>query len=365
MTAVLNFCTLLEMLLVNLSTVHDCAKGRYSLLKTVLALMAFTLAFFTAAYFIMPDLGNGALAVGGLLYVFPLYGLYQVKLDQLLSIMCSSWIYTMFALSFSNQLGYALKQLPFTETVFVIQTLFYICTLKFFRGFVKSKLLFLLNNIPKQTGRYLCLLSVAWFGTFWLVHLSYLYRDSYLLSALSLVALVFDAVFSYLLLNMVVKSFGDIDKLEQIVYVDGLTGLKNRQSLRTNMEKLMERDCPFFVVFMDLDNFKGVNDRFGHMTGDEYLIRFSQSVQNILRHNGTLYRISGDEFVCLLTGGKIERFLEQVKEQKWEELDSGVAFQGVSAGYSAFPTDGRDVDSLLTMADQRMYEEKKAKDNLR
>ncbi len=365
MADVLNFCILMEMLLVNWSTIHYCAKSKYSLLKTISVLTIFTLVFFAVAYVVWPNLGNGALIVGGLLYAFPLYWLYDVKMDQLLSIMCSSWIYTMFALSFSTQLGYALKQFPFTETVFCVQTLFYICTLKFFRDFVKSKLMFLLDNIPKQAGKYLCLLSVAWFGTFWLIHLSYIYRDSYLLSALSLVALVFDAVFSYLLLNMVVKSFGDIDKLEQIVYVDGLTGLKNRQSLRTDMEKLMERDCPFFVVFMDLDNFKGVNDRFGHMTGDEYLIRFSQSVQNILRHNGTLYRISGDEFVCLLTGGKIERFLEQVKEQKWEELDSGVAFQGVSAGYSAFPTDGRDVDSLLTMADQRMYEEKKAKDNLR
>ena len=365
MTDVLNFCILLEMLLVNCSTVHYCAKSRYSLLKTLSVLAAFTLVFFIAAHFIMPNFGSGASAVVGFLYILPLYWLYDVKIDKLLSIMCSSWIYTMFALSFSTQLGYGFTQFPFTETVFCAQTLFYICTIKIFRNFVKSKFIFLLNNIPKQAGKYLWLLSIAWFGTFCLIHNSYIYRDSYLLSGLSLIALVFDAVFSYLLLNMVVKSFGDIDKLEQIVYVDGLTGLKNRESLRADMERLIGLDRPFFVVFMDLDYFKGVNDRFGHLVGDEYLIRFSKNVQDILRHNGTLYRISGDEFVCLFTGGKIERFLEQVRKQKWEGSDSGLHFRGVSAGYSAFPGDCRDAEKLLAMADRRMYEEKKAKDGNR
>ena len=63
--------------------------------------------------------------------------------------------------------------------------------------------------------------------------------------------------------------------------------------------------------------------------------------------------------------GKIERFLEQVRKQKWEESDSGFHFRGVSAGYSAFPGDSRDVEKLLTMADRRMYEEKKAKEGNR
>ncbi len=365
MTDVLNFCIILEMLLVNCSTMHYCAKPRYSLLKTISVIAAFTVVLFTAGYFLMPNFGSGAAAMGGFLYILPLYWLYDVKMDKLLSIMCSSWIYTMFAISFSTQLGYGFNQFPFTETVFCAQTLFYIFTIKIFRNFVKSKLMFLLNTIPKQTGKYLWLLSIAWFSTFCFIHNSYIYRDSYLLSGLSLIALVFDAVLSYLLLDMVVKNFGDIDKLERIVYVDGLTGLKNRESLRTDMEKLIGLDRPFFVIFMDLDYFKGVNDQFGHLVGDEYLIRFSKNVQDILHHNGTLYRISGDEFVCLFTGGKIERFLEQVRKQKWEESDSGFHFRGVSAGYSAFPGDSRDVEKLLTMADRRMYEEKKAKEGNR
>lgn len=365
MTDVLNFCIILEMLLVNCSTMHYCAKPRYSLLKTISVIAAFTVVLFTAGYFLMPNFGSGAAAMGGFLYILPLYWLYDVKMDKLLSIMCSSWIYTMFAISFSTQLGYGFNQFRFTETVFCAQTLFYIFTIKIFRNFVKSKLVFLLNTIPKQTGKYLWLLSIAWFSTFCFIHNSYIYRDSYLLSGLSLIALVFDAVLSYLLLDMVVKNFGDIDKLERIVYVDGLTGLKNRESLRTDMEKLIGLDRPFFVIFMDLDYFKGVNDQFGHLVGDEYLIRFSKNVQDILHHNGTLYRISGDEFVCLFTGGKIERFLEQVRKQKWEESDSGFHFRGVSAGYSAFPGDSRDVEKLLTMADRRMYEEKKAKEGNR
>ena len=138
MADVLNFCILMEMLLVNWSTIHYCAKSKYSLLKTISVLTIFTLVFFAVAYVVWPNLGNGALIVGGLLYAFPLYWLYDVKMDQLLSIMCSSWIYTMFALSFSTQLGYALKQFPFTETVFCVQTLFYICTLKFFRDFFRK-----------------------------------------------------------------------------------------------------------------------------------------------------------------------------------------------------------------------------------
>ena len=365
MTTILNICILLEMLLVNLNTVHYCIKPKYSMIKTVLALSTFSLVLFLIAYYFLPNFGNGAYTVGGLLYIFPLYWLYDVKLRQLLSIMCSSWIYTMFAFAFSIQLGHALKQFPYIVTVFCVQTLFYICTLKFFRSFVKNKLIFLLSNIPKQEGKYLQLLSIAWFGTFYIIHTSFIHRDNYLLSAISLAILVFDAFFSYSLLHMVVKSFGDIDKLERIIYVDGLTGLKNRESLRTDMEKLIEQKHPFFVVFMDLDCFKSVNDHFGHLVGDEYLIHFSKSIQKILRHNGTLYRIAGDEFVCLFTGAKIEHFLEQVRKQKWEESENGLVFHGVSAGYSAFPNDCQDVEKLLALADRRMYEDKKAKDSFR
>ena len=86
MADVLNFCILMEMLLVNWSTIHYCAKSKYSLLKTISVLTIFTLVFFAVAYVVWPNLGNGALIVGGLLYAFPLYWLYDVKMDQLLSI---------------------------------------------------------------------------------------------------------------------------------------------------------------------------------------------------------------------------------------------------------------------------------------
>ncbi|MBC8559005.1 GGDEF domain-containing protein [Fumia xinanensis] len=364
MATILNLCVVFEMLLVNLSTVHYCAKSKYSLPKILGVLLAYTLVVVGGTYALISRSssfgnGNGLFTIIGFLYLIPLYFLYDEKMHQLLSIICSSWIYTMFAFSFSVQLAYALKQFPFVQTVLCMQTLLYIFSLKVFRDFVKSKLVFVLKYIPERANKYLQLVSLAWFGTFLLINISYIYRERHILAVLSLVALVFDAVLSYWFLSMVVQSFDDIEKLERIVYVDGLTGLKNRESLLTDIEKLMELNCPFSLVFMDLDDFKGINDQFGHLKGDEYLIEFSKAAKDILNCNGTLYRISGDEFVCLYTGGSVAGFVRQVRVQKWDH--NSMAFRGVSAGCSAFPGDGRDAECLIALADQRMYEEKKRK----
>ena len=83
---------------------------------------------------------------------------------------------------------------------------------------------------------------------------------------------------------------------------DPLTGLPNRRVLFRELEKAMEAKRPFALCYMDLDDFKQVNDTYGHDCGDQLLNGFAERLQSALSTAGTLIRLGGDEFIAILYG---------------------------------------------------------------
>lgn len=150
---------------------------------------------------------------------------------------------------------------------------------------------------------------------------------------------------------------------------DGLTGLPNRglfqDRLQTALVQSERRHSRLAVLFIDLDNFKLVNDNLGHDAGDKLLILAAERMRNCLRETDTIARYSGDEFIVILTdipsNTVVERVAAAIVDAMAEPflLNGSQVHCGVSLGIALYPEDGQDVETLTTKADQAMYQVKK------
>ncbi len=157
------------------------------------------------------------------------------------------------------------------------------------------------------------------------------------------------------------------DAAEATSRTDQLTGLPNRNlfhdRLAHALDKAERSREPMAVLFVDLDNFKLINDTLGHDAGDAFLIERAQRMRHCVRHADTLARFGGDEFVLLLEGADAATAASQA--QRLSDTLAGpatVAGQEIvstcSIGISVYPDDGADGTTLLKHADMALYRAK-------
>ena len=155
------------------------------------------------------------------------------------------------------------------------------------------------------------------------------------------------------------------EKLEHMAYYDALTGLPNRALLSDRLHQaiaLAERHQHHFAIcYLDLDNFKPINDQWGHATGDQVLVEVARRLTHALRQNDTVCRLGGDEFVILLnelsSPEEISHALQRVHAALDAPLQVGDTWMAISAstGITVYPDDATDPDMLLRHADHAMY----------
>ncbi|MCC6135486.1 MAG: PAS domain S-box protein [Gammaproteobacteria bacterium] len=159
-------------------------------------------------------------------------------------------------------------------------------------------------------------------------------------------------------------------QLEQMAYHDALTQLPNRVLLADRLRQAMARTQRegglLAVVYLDLDDFKPINDCFGHTAGDRVLIQVAERLNASLRGGDTLSRIGGDEFVALISNlGDIahcQRMLSRILEAlaKPFTVAGTEAILSASLGVTLYPLDSADADALIRHADRAMYVAKDA-----
>lgn len=158
------------------------------------------------------------------------------------------------------------------------------------------------------------------------------------------------------------------EELLRLAQRDPLTGLLNRRSLYELVQRLVAQGREFAVVLVDLDGFKRVNDKYGHLVGDRVLQRVAEAMQNAVRREDAVARYGGDEFAVLVQGGREtgEQVLERLKEAvESVAREAGVA-TSLSGGVAAWPEDGATLEELLHAADRMLYRAKRdGKDRLR
>jgi len=160
------------------------------------------------------------------------------------------------------------------------------------------------------------------------------------------------------------------EQLRTIALHDSLTGLPNRMLLEDRLRQAVSRadrtGKPFFVMFVDLDWFKPVNDTHGHYVGDELLRAVAQRMTSSVRKSDTVARTGGDEFVIVLAESGDAKNAAMVGGKVLEELSRPFLIAGhdveisCSIGISVYPADGKDVSALMVKADTAMYHAKKS-----
>lgn len=145
---------------------------------------------------------------------------------------------------------------------------------------------------------------------------------------------------------------------------DALTGLYNSRFLLSTLNEYVESDQPFAIIYLDLNWFKVVNDKYGHAVGDKLLQAVGKRLQNCLRTCDTVFRIGGDEFALLVTGEINQELCASIIERIKNIIDRLYVIDGnevsidISCGCAMYPLEGRDIDKLRVLADHRMYEDK-------
>jgi len=160
------------------------------------------------------------------------------------------------------------------------------------------------------------------------------------------------------------------DRLDHLAHYDHLTDLPNRSLFLDRLRhsiNLAERDKnQFTLLFIDLNDFKGVNDSYGHDTGDKLLTQFSERLQKSVRRSDTVARIGGDEFTVILhnvgASQKIMMLAQKIINDSNEPytINNHKFNVGCSIGIATYPNSGRDEETLQRNADLAMYQAKQS-----
>lgn len=156
-------------------------------------------------------------------------------------------------------------------------------------------------------------------------------------------------------------------RLEELATTDVLTGLPNRHAIEERITKAVEETplAPFGLIFLDLDNFKKVNDHYGHMTGDVLISQVATAIAGTLEEGDVVARLGGDEFLVMVHSGdqsKVEATAERILERMKHpfNLTRAEGYSGCSIGIAMFPAHGSCREELVRSADTAMYVAKEA-----
>lgn len=161
----------------------------------------------------------------------------------------------------------------------------------------------------------------------------------------------------------VLKTSEERFKLDMTTKKDLLTGLWNRKYMSDYVSDYVEGEdsCGAYLM-IDMDNFKGVNDHFGHIMGDAVLVKFAQTLRETFGENAQIARIGGDEFSCFIKDIRdkreiadiCEKLLDQIEEQV-NSIENGQFGVSASIGVAVYPDDAVDFLDLYNKADKALY----------
>ncbi|WP_430009646.1 diguanylate cyclase domain-containing protein [Methylophaga lonarensis] len=160
------------------------------------------------------------------------------------------------------------------------------------------------------------------------------------------------------------------EELRFLAHHDALTKLPNRtllyERLESGLSAARRHQSGLALLFLDINDFKGINDVYGHAMGDRVLCEIAQRLQGCVRETDTVARMGGDEFIVLLTGiqsndavsAKVDSILA-VMAEPLSATFAEIRMPSCSIGVASYPEDGEDADTLLSHADDKMYQIKK------
>ena len=203
-------------------------------------------------------------------------------------------------------------------------------------------------------------------GAYWKLAISPITNWIMPYEALAVIVLALSfSILIALLANAYMALKANAKELEVLSYRDSLTNLYNPRSYQEHMEDLTKKKLPYGIIYMDLNDFKMVNDTYGHETGDALLNIVAKRLQNSIREKDRAFRIGGDEFVVVIHGTHDKKFYEGVIARMRQNVARDVVIGeinlkvSISAGYARCPEDGTKLEDVVKKADDAMYYNKR------
>ncbi|TAN47811.1 MAG: EAL domain-containing protein [Methylococcaceae bacterium] len=174
-------------------------------------------------------------------------------------------------------------------------------------------------------------------------------------------------------LSMVLDNAREIEETQNVVrrldfmaHFDSLTGLPNRELFADRLQQIIAEHTRYkryvAILFLDIDNFKVVNDALGHPAGDELLIAATERIRHVIRESDTIARFGGDEFTVMLADLEEPSYAAAVAQKILNAMtppfllgDEHEMYVSISIGIAVYPTDGGAIEPLLKNADTAMY----------
>lgn len=220
----------------------------------------------------------------------------------------------------------------------------------------------------KAIGAISLLLVLHWL-TYPLLRLSSYWLVPGFLIGTGLVVLLYLTLISAVLMQFQKRLLDAEHHALDLAYHDPLTGLNNQRYMTTLFDQAlllaMRPHQMLAVIYIDLDNFKPINDTAGHFVGDEVLKAIAQRLRETTRSTDICARVGGDEFVIIVTQLENEEDARLIAEKILRQCCTSISVDqktyqlGASLGVSIYPLHSTDLGSLLKMADKAMYEIKK------
>lgn len=153
-------------------------------------------------------------------------------------------------------------------------------------------------------------------------------------------------------------------EVARLAAYDSLTGLRNRASYIERLGMLVETRTSFALLSIDLDRFKAINDQFGHLVGDDVLLRAALRLSGLASSGDLLARVGGDEFVMVLIGNDADMRCRRIASAIVAELEEPIetdrvrAHIGASVGVALFPRDAQTIEAIRQASDLALYRAK-------
>ncbi|MEG0314181.1 MAG: GGDEF domain-containing protein [Erysipelotrichaceae bacterium] len=365
MNVIFNLIIAAEIVFIVYIGFSKCAKSIQSTKVTLLLLVAYSIPVFFIMYILITYFelgGTGIFIFATIAYIVPIKLLFKGSFINNLSTDMICLNYAMLIYCLSVQITNIFNVIELNIARLVIQTALFIITMPFYLHFISRMLLKIKNHSNNKITKRILALSSASVITLVLINFAYVFNvDS--VKILSLLTLFSCSVMSYILLYYFIINYQSITNLRKIIYKDTLVDIKNRACVFKDIQLLMDCKNPFNLIYMDLDNFKLVNDKYGHQCGDEYLLEFVRLICEDTYLCSRLYRMSGDEFIIVSEDLNIAVY--DIMNNINKRLDGfkirGCAFKGVSYGYASYPIQGDTLDKIISIADSKMYDNKNSK----
>ncbi|MEH6356063.1 MAG: EAL domain-containing protein [Marinobacter sp.] len=182
---------------------------------------------------------------------------------------------------------------------------------------------------------------------------------------------IFLGSFLALFIMFRIIAVAEAKRLNELMYLsrhDELTGVSNRSGLSASIDSLLRRKQSFMVAVINIDQFRGVNDRFGQEYGDQVLCAFALRLLSVVGEKDVVARLGADEFVLLIKAVNLQALESHARQLSYQldkplELEQFPLQLGASIGVAVYPRDGDSVNTLLRSAHLALYQAKKSRND--